>query len=49
MSVAPRPVLSNIDALRQAVDHNILRAAAGKLRFRHDLMREAIYDAAAYF
>jgi DNA-binding CsgD family transcriptional regulator/tetratricopeptide (TPR) repeat protein len=32
------------DALRQAVDHNILRAAAGELRFRHDLMREAIYD-----
>jgi predicted ATPase len=32
------------DALRQAVDHNILRAGAGKLRFRHDLMREAIYD-----
>ena len=32
------------DALRQAVDHNILRATAGELRFRHDLMREAIYD-----
>jgi len=32
------------DALRQAVDHNILRATAGGLRFRHDLMREAIYD-----
>src|ERR1700722_7385419 len=32
------------DALRQAVDHNILRASAGELRFRHDLMREAIYD-----
>ena len=32
------------DALRQAVDHNVLRAAAGELRFRHDLMREAIYD-----
>ena len=31
-------------ALRQAVDHNILRATAGELRFRHDLMREAIYD-----
>ena len=32
------------DALRQAIDHNFLRAAAGELRFRHDLMREAIYD-----
>src|ERR1700722_18813332 len=32
------------DALRQAVDRNILRASAGELRFRHDLMREAIYD-----
>ena len=32
------------DALRQAVDHNILSASAGELRFRHDLMREAIYD-----
>jgi DNA-binding CsgD family transcriptional regulator len=32
------------DALRQAVDHNILRTTAGELRFRHDLMREAIYD-----
>lgn len=32
------------DALRQAVDHNILRAAGGELRFRHDLMREAVYD-----
>ena len=32
------------DALRQAVDHNILRATARELRFRHDLMREAIYD-----
>ena len=32
------------DALRQAVDYNVLRATAGKLRFRHDLMREAIYD-----
>jgi len=32
------------DALRRAVDHNILRAAAGGLRFRHDLMREAVYD-----
>jgi DNA-binding NarL/FixJ family response regulator len=32
------------DALRQAVDYNILRAIAGKLRFRHDLLREAIYD-----
>jgi DNA-binding CsgD family transcriptional regulator/tetratricopeptide (TPR) repeat protein len=32
------------DVLRQAVDHNILRATAGELRFRHDLMREAIYD-----
>jgi DNA-binding CsgD family transcriptional regulator len=32
------------DALRQAVDHNILRATGGRLRFRHDLMREAIYD-----
>ena len=32
------------DALRQAVDHSILRATAGELRFRHDLMREAIYD-----
>jgi len=32
------------DALRQAVDHHILSAAAGELRFRHDLMREAVYD-----
>ncbi|HEV2254854.1 MAG TPA: AAA family ATPase, partial [Streptosporangiaceae bacterium] len=32
------------DALRQAVDHGILRAAAGELRFRHDLLREAVYD-----
>jgi DNA-binding CsgD family transcriptional regulator/tetratricopeptide (TPR) repeat protein len=32
------------DALRLAVDHNILRATAGELRFRHDLMREAIYN-----
>src|SRR3984957_5120094 len=32
------------DALRQAVDHNILRSGPGELRFRHDLMREAIYD-----
>jgi DNA-binding CsgD family transcriptional regulator/tetratricopeptide (TPR) repeat protein len=32
------------EALRHAVDHNILRATAGRLRFRHDLMREAIYD-----
>jgi len=38
------PMAEIEDALRQAVDHNILRAAAGKLRFRHDLMREAIYD-----
>lgn len=38
----PPPVIE--DALRQAVDHNILRTAAGELRFRHDLMREAIYD-----
>jgi DNA-binding CsgD family transcriptional regulator len=32
------------DALRQAIDYNILRASTGQLRFRHDLMREAIYD-----
>jgi DNA-binding CsgD family transcriptional regulator/tetratricopeptide (TPR) repeat protein len=38
----PRPEIE--DALRQAVDHNILRATVGELRFRHDLMREAIYD-----
>ena len=38
----PLPEIEN--ALRQAVDHNILSATAGELRFRHDLMREAIYD-----
>jgi len=38
------PLAEIEDALRQAVDHNILRATAGELRFRHDLMREAIYD-----
>ena len=38
------PLPETEDALRQAVDHNILRATAGTLRFRHDLMREAIYD-----
>ena len=38
------PLTEIEDALRQAVDHNILRATAGELRFRHDLMREAIYD-----
>jgi DNA-binding CsgD family transcriptional regulator/tetratricopeptide (TPR) repeat protein len=38
----PRPEIEA--ALRQAVDHNILRATAAELRFRHDLMREAIYD-----
>ena len=32
------------DALRLAVDHRVLRASAGGLRFRHDLMREAVYD-----
>ena len=39
-----QPLAEIEDALRQAVDHNILRATAGELRFRHDLMREAIYD-----
>jgi len=38
------PLAQIEDALRLAVDHNILRAAAGGLRFRHDLMREAVYD-----
>jgi len=38
------PLAEIEDALRQAVDHNILRATAGGLRFRHDLMREAVYD-----
>ena len=38
------PLAEIEDALRQAVDHNFLRATAGELRFRHDLMREAIYD-----
>jgi DNA-binding CsgD family transcriptional regulator len=38
----PLPAIE--DGLRQAVDHNIVRATAGELRFRHDLMREAIYD-----
>ena len=38
------PLAQVEDALRQAVDHNILRATAGELRFRHDLLREAVYD-----
>ena len=38
----PQPQIE--DALRLAVDHNILRATGGGLRFRHDLMREAVYD-----
>jgi DNA-binding NarL/FixJ family response regulator len=38
------PLAEIEDALRRAVDHNILRAAGGGLRFRHDLMREAVYD-----
>jgi DNA-binding CsgD family transcriptional regulator len=38
------PLAEIEDALRLAVDHNILRTTAGEMRFRHDLMREAIYD-----
>jgi DNA-binding NarL/FixJ family response regulator len=43
-AVAGLPLPEIEDALRHAVDHNILSATAGGLRFRHDLMREAIYD-----
>lgn len=43
-TVAGRPVVSVAADLREAVDAAVLTGDGDTLRFRHDLLREAVYD-----